>query len=137
MNQKIKQAMNDAGIRSVAALSRESGVAYGTTYDFVNGITDIAKMNINTLLRLCKALDIAPDDLYHPVDDVVEDDVADSHVSTSTTTQERGLTKLDDDEWKLVNIYRNAPESQKPLILAVAETIAGDAREIQADSVGA
>lgn len=40
-------------------------------------------------------------------------------------------SSLASDEQQLVNIYRSAPGTQRPSILAVAETLAGDAGEIQ------
>lgn len=40
-------------------------------------------------------------------------------------------SSLASDEQQLVDIYRSARESQKPSIIAVAETLAGDAGEIQ------
>lgn len=40
-------------------------------------------------------------------------------------------TSLAPDEQQLVDTYRSAPDGQKPSILAVSETLAGDAGKIQ------
>lgn len=40
-------------------------------------------------------------------------------------------TSLAPDEQRLVDTYRSAPGTQRPSILAVSETLAGDAGEIQ------
>lgn len=103
---RIRQAMDKAGIKSVAALSRLSGVSYGTLYDLVNDVTDIGKTDVSKFLKIAHALGMTAEELY----------TGKSDETVLTGEQRRMLDALD-----------NVPPTARPTVIAMVEGASGGA----------
>jgi putative transcriptional regulator len=58
---KIREVSEEKGIGSPFALSQATGLAYATCHNIWNG--EPARIGLDTLDRLCEALDCEPGDL--------------------------------------------------------------------------
>lgn len=68
MSNVIQDAMRAKGM-TAAALSKASGVPYGTVYDIARGKTEIDKMEVGKFLRIARALGMSADELYTSIPD--------------------------------------------------------------------
>ena len=64
----LKQYISDMG-KTTYALSKETGIAYSTLNDFVNGKVPVDQCKAGMIRKLAEALSISMDDLYSMAED--------------------------------------------------------------------
>ena len=117
----IEEAMKKAGIKNTNQLAKLTGIPYMTVRDITTGKRDIAKISADVLVRLAAALGITAEELYLMY--MKSDVMASEYFEHFVKVNNRGDDGLTDDEMRLAHIYRDAPESLRPTILAVVSAL--------------
>lgn len=104
---RLKEIIDDRGT-NVNQIAKQTDTSPMTIYSIIK--RDNTKVDIEILLKICKALNVSVEDIYQP------NFKANSNANISKTTQTTSEDTITPHERELINAYREQPESVQAMI---------------------